>query len=222
MNILALDTATQLCSLALVKAGQLTAELNLTVKAGHSGSLLPAVEQLLELGGLEPRELDLIACGLGPGSFTGIRIGLATAKGLATGLNCQLAGVCTLDALAAAARPSELPVVALLDARKGEVFCASYAADGRRLSEPLNLKPTDALKLMNTASLLTGDGLSLYGASFRQALGSAFRCTPPTLWQPRASMIAQLAAVQTERLPAHAIKPFYVRDSDAVQCLPGR
>ncbi|OPZ61066.1 MAG: tRNA threonylcarbamoyladenosine biosynthesis protein TsaB [Deltaproteobacteria bacterium ADurb.Bin510] len=219
MNILALDTATQLCSLALVKAGQLTAELSLTVKAGHSGSLLPAIDQLLTLGGLEAHELDLIACGLGPGSFTGIRVGLATAKGLAAGLNCRLAGVCTLDAVAAAACPSRLPVVSLIDARKGEVFWARYTGDGRRQTELDHCRPAELAELVAAPCLFTGNGLSIYGAELAASLGERFTSTPESLWQPRAAIIAELAAAQSERPLPHEIKPIYVRDSDAVQNL---
>ena len=218
MNVLALDTATQLCSLALVKDGQLAIQLNLTVKAGHSGSLLPAVDRLLEMGGLAAKDLDLVACGLGPGSFTGIRIGLATAKGLAAGLGCKLAGVSTLDALAAAALPSKLPVLPLIDARKGEVFCARYSVDGTRETAMLHLKPEQVAELAGGPCLLTGDGLAIYGDRLKACLHPECILAPATLWRPSAAIIAELAAAAPERLP-HEIKPFYVRDSDATLAL---
>lgn len=218
MNILALDTATQLCSLALVKDGQLAVQIDLTVKAGHSGSLLPAVDRMLEMGGLAPKDIDLVACGLGPGSFTGIRIGLATAKGLAAGLGCKLAGVSTLDALAAAALPSKLPVLPLIDARKGEVFCARYSVDGTRETAMLHLKPEQVAELAGGPCLLTGDGLAVYGDQLKALLDQECCTTPTTLWRPNASIIAKLAEAAPEKL-VHEIKPFYVRDSDATLAL---
>src|SRR5213592_2614114 len=113
MLILAFDTATEIATSALVADGEVLGE-----RVSRAVTLLEDVDALLRQGGAHPRDLDALAIGVGPGSFTGVRIGLATARGLALALDLRGAGVSTLDALAAGA-PGALPVI---DARRREVF----------------------------------------------------------------------------------------------------
>src|SRR5258706_7420107 len=113
MLILAFDTATEVATSALVDDGELLGE-----RASRAQTLLEDVDALLRQGGAHPRDLDALAIGVGPGSFTGVRIGLATARGLALALDLRGAGVSTLDALAAGA-PGATPLV---DARRREIF----------------------------------------------------------------------------------------------------
>src|SRR5436309_5819297 len=117
--MLAFDTATDVATSALVDDGEVLAE-----RASLARTLLEDVDALLRQGGAHPRDLDALAVGVGPGSFTGVRIGLATARGLALALNLRGAGVSTLDALAAGA-PGALPVI---DARRREVFTIAGGA----------------------------------------------------------------------------------------------
>src|SRR5205823_11718012 len=113
MLTLAFDTATEVATSALVDDGEVLGE-----RASRARTLLEDVDALLRQGGAHPRDLDALAVGIGPGSFTGLRVGLATARGLALALELEGAGVSTLDALAAGA-PGAVPVV---DARRSEVF----------------------------------------------------------------------------------------------------
>src|SRR5215469_2403113 len=113
MLTLAFDTATAIATSALVDSGEVVAE-----RASRAQTLLEDVDALLRQGGSHPRDLDALAVGIGPGSFTGVRIGLAAARGLAVSLGLGAAGVSTLDALAAGA-PGAVPVI---DARRREVF----------------------------------------------------------------------------------------------------
>lgn len=128
----------------------------------HSTRLLAEVERsAAAVGGWE--QVDLIAVGLGPGSFTGLRIGLATARGLATAIGLPPAGVCTLDAIGRGMGEARAggERLAVLDARRGEVFAALYAADGERLWEPLVCKPEqlgERLDELSTTPWAAGSG----------------------------------------------------------------
>ena len=131
--ILALDTATPYASVALTRGtmeqGSVLATLGLGGSISHSRKLLGGVEYLMEKSQIDWMDLDGIGVSLGPGSFTGLRIGMATAKGLAVGAECPLLGVSTLDGLAARCMGTKL-VCSLLDARKKEVYYGFYRIDG--------------------------------------------------------------------------------------------
>lgn len=217
MALLALDTSTELCTVALLKDGRLTGELRQKVKTGHAGMLLQLIDNLLTLCDCPKTSIDHIAVGRGPGSFTGIRIGIATAKGLAMALNCMLSGVCSLDAMAYGARPSRIPIMPIMDARKGEVFCARYAPDGERLTPYLNLSPEQVRAAVEQETLLIGTGLELYGATLAATLGSNYLPGPQVLWHPSAAMIGTLASEHPEKYTD--VTPLYVRASDAALSL---
>src|SRR4051812_2977434 len=121
MLTLALDTSTYVGSVSVTRGGELLAEWSAFVRASHGETLLPHVEQALTLAGVHLREVELLAVGIGPGSFTGVRIGVATAKGLALSLQKPLVGVTSLRTLAAGMPAGGGLLVPLLDAHKGEV-----------------------------------------------------------------------------------------------------
>lgn len=137
--LLFIETATELVGAAVGDAGGVVAEASVTGRRRHAETLLPMVAQVVEAAGQSLRELEVIAVDVGPGLFTGLRVGVAAAKGLAQGLGLGLVGVSSLDVLARAARQAGWsgPVVAVVDARRGEVFAARYgplptaAPDGR-------------------------------------------------------------------------------------------
>jgi tRNA threonylcarbamoyladenosine biosynthesis protein TsaB len=216
--VLALDTCTDFCSVALLAEGRPLAEMSLKARTGHAGMLLKLIDYLLEVCLCPKETIDLIAVGRGPGSFTGIRIGIATAKGLATALNCRLAGVCSLDAMAMAALPSAIPLLPILDARKGEVFCARYSSEGQRLSEYMHIPPGQIRELINEPTLFLGNGLDLYAEELAEELGPNFQPAPRVLWHPRAAVVGAMAIEQREGLAA-TVNPLYVRASDAVLTL---
>ena len=137
MNILAIDTATEVLGIALSTGGELRV---ITVRIGlkHSETLLPWIKLLIEDSGIQLADLQLIVCSLGPGSFTGLRIGLATARGLATGSSCSLIGIPGLDALAFRYRSFRGVVIPLTDARRKKVYTALYR-EGKRISDYLDI-----------------------------------------------------------------------------------
>ena len=135
MLTLAIDTATKVCSVALCRDGEITAEYNITLGMTHSEGLLPQLEQLLKRTNTKKQDIDLIAVSMGPGSFTGLRIGLATAEAMAYSWQCLLHGVDTLKALAYNIPIEGLVLSPVLDAQKGNYYQALYQWQEGKLVE---------------------------------------------------------------------------------------
>jgi tRNA threonylcarbamoyl adenosine modification protein YeaZ len=192
MLILAFDTATDVATSALVLDGEVLGE-----RTSRAVTVLEDVDALLRQAGAHTRELEGLAVGIGPGSFTGVRIGLATARGLALALGVPVAGVSTLDALAAGA-PGAVPVV---DARRGEVFVLK--------NEPRVLAPA-ALQL-SPGTLCVGNGAVRYRAQL-EAEGAEIPPDEDERHLPRARFHAQLAR---DYGPAESVEPLYLRVPDA-------
>ncbi len=223
--ILAVDTATSCSSVALtagdVHSGELLASLTLNSKVTHSRRLLTAIDWLLSESKVSFTELDGLAVGLGPGSFTGLRIGMATIKGMAMATGKPLLGVSTLDALALRCS-GEKPVYALLDARKKEVYTACYRQDRqgvlRRQGEIQALSPERLAEEISEPILMVGDGLFAYGPFFQERLGALLTMAPLPLHYPSASAIGFLCCEQLEKgevMELDSGVPLYVRASDA-------
>jgi tRNA threonylcarbamoyladenosine biosynthesis protein TsaB len=185
------------------------------VRTGHAGSLLPLVDRLFALSPHKKEDVDLIAVGIGPGSFTGIRIGIATAKGLSAALGCPLAGINTLDALAQNALPSPLPLMPVIDARKSEIFCALYSPDGAPLSKPMHIRPENLAGMVSTPTLFLGNAVPLYREALSRTLGENYVEAPEDLWYPRASVMGRMAARMLAQGGSMPAQPLYVRASDA-------
>ncbi|MDX6478011.1 MAG: tRNA threonylcarbamoyladenosine biosynthesis protein TsaB [Gaiellaceae bacterium] len=194
--VLAFDTATEVAASALVDDGEVLGE-----RTSRAVTLLEDVDALLRQAGARPGDLGGLAVGTGPGSFTGVRIGLATARGLALGLDLAVAGVSTLDALAAGA-PGALPVI---DARRREIFVADPT--------PRALAP-DALEF-DPGTVCVGDGAVRYRATL-EAAGAVVPPDDDERHVPRARFHAALASSFG---PAELVEPIYVRVPDADRAL---
>ncbi|HYY04207.1 MAG TPA: tRNA (adenosine(37)-N6)-threonylcarbamoyltransferase complex dimerization subunit type 1 TsaB [Gaiellaceae bacterium] len=193
MVILAFDTATEVATSALVADTEVLGE-----RVSRAVTLLEDVDALLRQGGVRPDTVDALAVGVGPGSFTGVRIGLATARGLALALDVPVAGVSTLDALAAGA-PGAVPVV---DARRREVFVLD---EGRlRVTAPQQLA-------LDRGTVCVGNGAVRYRTTL-EAMGVVVPADTDERHLPRARFHALLAS---EFGPAEAVEPLYVRLPDA-------
>jgi tRNA threonylcarbamoyladenosine biosynthesis protein TsaB len=214
MNILGFDTATPSTAVALLRADGWTAEARDEVAAGkrpgHSQHLLALAAALLERAELGWQQLDVVAVGVGPGGYTGLRIGLASARGIAAAAGARLVGVGTLRALAEPLRSR--PAVAVLDARRGEAFVAIYQ-DGDELLAPAVCAP-EALAGWaaegGPEALAIGDG-ALRFSSFLVAAGIAVAPAESELHRVSAAAICRIAAsgVVTDAVPD------YLRLADA-------
>lgn len=220
-TILAIDTSTPAGSVAITCGEQLIGELFLRAKGTHTDHLLSSIQRLLEMLSLGIEDLNAIAVVLGPGSFTGLRVGIATAKGLALAAGIPLIGVSSLQTLAFQAPFARHRVCALLDARKNEVY-AGFFHWGNGTPESLGaeevLPPERLLERLEGDTLFVGNGASVYRTLIVRHLGQ-YAHFAPALWDfPRASSAAILAfeSLQSgQTVPLANLSPRYIRLSEA-------
>jgi tRNA threonylcarbamoyladenosine biosynthesis protein TsaB len=222
VNVLALDTSTSCLSVALMRDKAIISEINLAVKVGHAGMILPVIDEVLSNSSTNKDDITLIATGTGPGSFTGLRIGIATAKGLAKAIRCPLAGIPTLDIIARGALPSSMHIMPIVDAKKGEVFCALYNKDGSRLTDIMNLRPGGIAALVREDTLFVGNGCDIFRDILIRDLGPLYHEGEALLWYPRASVLASIALSLPIEDLSQDVQPLYIRASDATLLLERR
>ncbi len=202
--LLAFDTATELVSVAVHDGTDVISEASSQVPMKHGEHLAPLIAQTLASAGIDRTELTAIVVGVGPGPFTGLRVGVVTARVLAMVLDIPVYGVCTLDALALEAVHTgqvEGEFLVATDARRKEVYLASYDAEGTRLSGPVVVKPAEVA----TAAPVVGRGPGLYPEHFTNAVGPD---------RPAAGWLAR--AVVAEAVEILDPEPLYLRRPDAV------
>ncbi len=220
MLILAMDTATLVSSVALAAPDRLLAELTLQTRKTHSERLMPHIEQLLTLAETDKAAVGAVAASIGPGSFTGLRIGLATAKALAYALRVPLVGVPTLAALAFGCPVPGALLAPTMDAQKGNIYLALYHWQGNDLEEvlpPAVMAHEEAAAALaaQPGAVVFGEAVELYGEAFRQA-GVAL--AEPHVAMPRAGSVALLGArllAAGVRHDAMDLAPLYIRRSEA-------
>ena len=221
--ILALETATMCGSVAIVNESRCVAEFSLQTGETHSRRLLAGVDWLLQETGIEWSAIDAVAVSLGPGSFTGLRIGLATAKGLAMAAGVKLIGIGTLDGLAAQFfAAADILICPVLDARKKEVYCGFYKCDDQGIprlqGECQVMSPEELCERIDEPVLLVGDGAVEYDHLFREKLAGFLRVPPPGTYFPRAATIGLLACAKWKKdefLDPATAEPIYIRASEA-------
>ena len=219
MKILALETSTEYCSVALWHDGAVSERCEL-VGQKHSEMLLAMLDALLLDAGLEIRDMDGIAFGKGPGSFTGVRIACGAAQGLALGANLEVVGVCTLEALAQASGRDK--VIAALDARMGEIYLAAYEKHEdawTTVIAPRLCKAEDAPLLTDSAWYGVGSGFAVNGDVLQARYGEQL-CAVDAQVVPQAGAVAQLAAIEFAKgnaLDAALALPLYLRDKVALK-----
>jgi len=215
LKILALDTALNACSVALVDTagGNKPTSESVAMGRGHAEALMPMVAHVVGAARLLFKDIDRFAVTVGPGSFTGIRVGVAAARGLSLATGRPLIGVTTLEAYASevAEEGAGAPIAIALDARRGEVYFQEFDAAGRPLGEAAALTPAAAAQRLSQDAVLAGSGARLVAESLFQIGGT------PRLRElgpgPDPVVLARIAAERPvpERRPA----PLYLRPADA-------
>jgi tRNA threonylcarbamoyladenosine biosynthesis protein TsaB len=219
MRLLALDTSTLAGSIALLEDDLLRAEVNMNLGRKHTERLLPGMDWIFSELEIEPAQIEAIAVGIGPGSFTGLRVGLATAKGLALSLEIPIVGVSSLDALAWQVRFYPGSILALIDARKGQLFARFYkGGDGfAAAADPMVVNPAELAAKIPEKTMIVGEGYRAYQDVFVK-LGDKVQAAGFEFDIPRASIIGKLGFKRLkagDRDDPDTLVPVYLRSSDA-------
>jgi len=216
MKILALDTSTKFLTLGLY-AGEKFYDYNMNLGRKHSSLLAPTIKRVIGALGWKMQEIDYFACGLGPGSFTGVRIGVSTIKGMAFGRNQPVVGISSLDILARNAQEefNQKKIVPVLDARRGLLYYSIYSKDNNRLRRMIPYRlasKKEFFKEVKGGSIILGDGLEccldeLHRNSKRMIL------LDKDYWYPKANQLVRLAQERIkegELRESSKIKPIYL------------
>jgi len=217
---LALDTTSRTMSVALLQDDQLVAELFADAGKQHAETLLPAIAHVLDEAGYVARDIDLFACATGPGSFTGVRVGLSTAKGLARAFERSLVGVSSLEALAMNGILSPLVICPMLDARRSEVYTALYRPDPdgflELVDEERAVKPLEFLENLEDDILFMGDGAEVYEATIRDVLKERANFAGSLSNRVRASSVGRIGLKKSrggDIITPLEVMPRYLRPS---------
>jgi tRNA threonylcarbamoyladenosine biosynthesis protein TsaB len=227
MNILAIDTASRTCSVAVSRDADILAEITDGGGETHSRHLMDMVDRALALSVGSLEAIQALAVNRGPGSFTGVRIGISTAKGLAAAAGIPLVGVSGLAALAWQSAPTARVICPMLDARRREVYCARYRFEAGRLVElaPETVcAPEDAVRDLAAPCVLIGDGALAYRSRLQALLGCDFEMAPAFQHPIRAGVLAHIARPRLERSEndLQTLVPMYLRPSYAQEPIDNR
>ena len=228
MNLLALDAATTACSVACWSGGAIIAQREETAGRRQAEILMPMLQSAMREAGFDYNMLDLIAVTIGPGSFTGVRIGLSAARGIALASGLPLTGVTTLQALAAAPPPDERqggPILAVLDARRDQLYGQFFDINGDPASDPFAAAAAtipDRLKKLcrvTTPLLLVGSGAELAARALDES-GHPFRYSKSPPFPSAATIAALVAARGFDPAANTPVAPFYLREPGVTAATP--
>ena len=217
MKILAIDTSALTATAAILADGKLLCEISTTTALNHSVTVMPMIDELLRKVNMDISEIDLFACSEGPGSFTGLRIGIGTVKGLAYGLGKKVVGVSTLEALAHNISFTDAFIAPIMDARRSQVYNALYKYDGEKLVEivpPRALSVEELCEEISQKTIFVGDGVLAYKEKLIETLGDkAIFASPQNVLQ-RAGSVAYAALSKTP-VEAEELTAVYLRKPQA-------
>lgn len=214
MKILSIDTAASYCAVAIYDSTRdaVLAQISENIGKGHAEVLMDYIERAVSKSAIAMADIDRVAVNIGPGSFTGVRIGVSAARGFALALNCPAIGITAFEALAFETQNINplKPVLVLLEAHRGEIYAANFNADGKILSDPEVLSREEAAALAAKQideTIFAGSAAS----AINEALGERFQvtCEEPT------ANIATYAKLAALKQPGEAPKPLYMRGPDA-------
>jgi tRNA threonylcarbamoyladenosine biosynthesis protein TsaB len=222
MNILAIDTTGVTASVAILQDKTVRAEIFFDLGRNHSEILLPSIEHLLRTTGLELGAIDVFACTVGPGSFTGIRIGVSTVKGLSLAVDRPVVGVSALEVLAMNATGFQRKICPMIDARREQVYAGLYVDnDSYSLTNIITerlVKADDFLELIEGDAIFIGSGAVKYGDVIRRRLGARGEGVIEHLHQVHAAAVGALAWRKVHAggmTDAVKLIPLYLRRSEA-------
>lgn len=220
MKILAVDTSTISCSVGIIDSGQLLAEETRTDRQTHSKQLMKLIDTVVNTSGIRVNEIDGLAIVTGPGTFTGLRIGIGTIKGLALALAKPVVGISSLAALANQAEAPPYLICPLLDARRNEVYSALYKFEGGTcvsIAQARVSTPDQVLKQIKESCIFIGNGAALYRKMIEENLAdTAYFSADGNII--RAATVASLALKEfngNNITGLNALSPYYIRKSDA-------
>lgn len=217
VNVLAFDCSTSACSAAVMVAGEITAHRFAAMSRGQSEALMPMIQDCLAEAGLSWEQIDLVGVTVGPGTFTGLRIGLAAARGIALAGKIPLAGVTTCEAVAYAVPDDELrgrTLLAAIDGKRADLFVQPFNDKREALAEPDALMPEEAAKLATGPAVLAGDAAERLAEAIPDALMSSASGIPD------ARVVARLALARWQAGTALEPTPLYIRPPDVT--MPGK
>ncbi|MGB4858185.1 MAG: tRNA (adenosine(37)-N6)-threonylcarbamoyltransferase complex dimerization subunit type 1 TsaB [Dokdonella sp.] len=220
MKLLAIETATEFCSVALLWDGQLISRGELAPRR-HAEILLPMCNEVLAEAGVARNQLDAIAVGCGPGAFTGVRLAISAAQGIALGIDRPIVAVSSLAALAMCAPDNGAPTLAIIDARMGEIYAGCFVRDPHwliRASGPESVGPADGLELPTEAANFVGTGWDTYKAVLKARFHEALlhcdgSCYPQA---DRVALLAQPMFAAGMAIDPADVRPTYLRDNVAL------
>ena len=217
MNILAIDTSALTATAAILADDTLLGEISTTTRLTHSQTIMPMIDELLKKVNLDISDIDLFACSEGPGSFTGLRIGIGTIKGLAYGLGKAAVGVSTLEALAHNLDVTDLVICPIMDARRGQLYNALYRYSGGKLEcikEPRALSIEELCGELAEKTIFVGDGVKVHKEMITELMGENALFASPQNQLQRAGSVAY-AALSKEPVSASELTAVYLRKPQA-------
>ena len=214
MLVLGMDSATSVCSAAVVKDGNVLAQEFKEMARGHAEALIPMIKRVLEAAGRSVSELDLISATVGPGAYTGVRIGLSTAQTMSLAATVPLLGVTTLEAVARAAQDgSGNELLAVIDTKRADFYAQAFDGSGTALGEPLALTAAELLAAFPGSDLrLVGNAAERASVVFREVGRAVELLDAPGM--PDSVWVARIGSERAAEARVGATPPLYLRPPD--------
>jgi tRNA threonylcarbamoyladenosine biosynthesis protein TsaB len=221
MKVLAIETSTIAGSVAIIDDKELIGEVKVNIKIAHAERLMNSIDWLLKTSRISIKDIDAFAISIGPGSFTGLRIGLSTVKGFSYSTNKPIIPVPTLDAFARILAFCPYLICPMLDARKNEVYTGLYRWEGnacKKIIPESAIKPDEFLKKIKEQTIFIGEGAQIYKKLIINTLGDSAIFAPQSKMSPSASTVAEIAIEKLKEgitIDPVTLTPFYIRKSEA-------
>ena len=224
MKVFALDTSGENCSCCVLENAKVIADFNISTGTTHSETLLPMIDEMFKFSHLSLEEMDVFSCSVGPGSFTGLRIGISTIKGFALSLNKPVIGVSTLDALAQNVSPFDGIVCSVLDAKNDNVYAGIYMCKSGILNRQGDYQTGTIDELISTLQtsseniIFVGDGSISFQDKFKSSLKERAHFAPAHLTHQLSTSVAKVAfdlALNGKVTTADSLMPMYLKKSQA-------